>query len=186
MKYKTITPPAAPVISLADLREHLRVTEVAALQDSLILGWLEAAREYAQHYTSRCIGLQTIEIALDAFPAASILLAPGLVQSITSIVYTDTNGATQTIAPENYSLDDYGIEHWALPAMGYVWPDTQASANAVRVRYVAGDLPAAVRSALLLMVSDSFDNRGQELAKETREMHIGVNRLLDTVKTWYV
>jgi uncharacterized phiE125 gp8 family phage protein len=184
MKYKIITPPAAPVISLANLREHLRVTEAAALQDGLILDWLESAREYCQHYTSRCIGVQTVEMALDAFPTAAISLAPGPVASITSINYTDSNGATQTIAPENYILDDYGLDHWALPIADTQWPTAKDSANSVRVRYVAGDLPAPVRSAMLLMVGDSFDNRGQELPKEMRTMNIGVDRLLDTIKTW--
>jgi uncharacterized phiE125 gp8 family phage protein len=184
LKYKVITPPSAPVITLADLREHLRIEEVAAVQDSLILGWLDSAREYCQHYTQRAIGVQTIEIAIDAFPFGGIELAPAPVFSITSIKYIDASGSEQTVAPASYTVDDYGLQHWALPAASVAWPATLDAANVVKVRYQAGDVPDPVRSAMLLMVHDSFERRGNAVEKEVREVPLGVHALLDTVKSW--
>ena len=182
-RFKVITPPTQ-VITLADLREHLRVEEVAPAQDALIIAQLDAARDYAQHYTGAAIGSQTIEIALDCFPENGILLAPGPVNSITSIKYIDGTGAEQTIANTQYTLDDYGIKHWALPKAGTSWPTPLDAANSVKVRYVAGTLVPAVRSALLLLVGELFANREQTTAKEMGEVPIGVKHLLDTVKIW--
>lgn len=183
MKYKVITPPAQ-VITLAELREHLRVEEVAPAQDALIIAYLDAARDYAQHYTGTAIGSQTIEIALDCFPQNGILLAPGPAISITSIKYTDSTGATQTVANTLYTLDDYGMQHWVLPKSGISWPTPLDVANSVKAQYVAGALLPAVRSALLLHVGDLFANREQATAKEMGQVPIGVQHLLNTVKVW--
>jgi uncharacterized phiE125 gp8 family phage protein len=186
VKYKVITPPVAPVITLADLREHLRVEEASALQDGLILGWLEAAREYCQHYTQRAIGLQTIEIAIDEFPEASIALLPGPAISITSIKFINQIGVEQTLGNSLYTLDNYGIEHWVLPLSTTDWPVTLDAANVVKIVYKAGDIPAAVRAAMLLIVHDLFERRGEVSEVHLYKAPLSVNHLLDTVKSWSI
>lgn len=186
MKYKVITPPPQ-VITLAELREHLRVEEVAPTQDALIIGYLDAARDYAQHYTGTAVGSQTIEIAFDCFPENGILLAPGPASAITSIKYIDSTGVEQTIANTQYTLDDYGIQNWALPKSGTSWPTPLDVANSVKVRYVAGTLVPAVRAALLLHVGFVFANReAVNIGNITSELPLGVRALLDTVKVWGV
>ena len=186
MKYKVIQPPTQ-VITLAELREHLRVEEVAPAQDAMIIAYLDASRDYAQHYTGTAIGNQTIEIALDCFPENGILLAPGPVTSITSIKYIDSAGVEQTVANTLYTLDDYGMQHWALPKSGTSWPTPLDVANSVKVRYVAGTLAPAVRSALLLHVGFVFANReAVNIGNITSELPLGVRALLDTVKVWGV
>jgi hypothetical protein len=54
----------------------------------------------------------------------------------------------------------------------------------VKVRYVAGDLPAAVKSALLLTVGHLFENREASAPIALQELPLGVKSLLDTVKVW--
>ena len=185
MKYKVITPPAA-VLTTAELRLHLRLDDDNALEDSMLTALLESAREYAQHYTGRAIGVQTIEIAVDAFPEASIMLQPGPAISITSIKYLDAVGIERTITNTLYALDDYGLRNWALPAAGTTWPATADVANAVKVRYQAGSLPAAVRAALLLLVGHLYEHRENTVQTQINEVPIGVHALLDTVKDWTV
>lgn len=188
MGYKVITPVAAPVIALDVLRPHLKLDVIGGTthpDDALILGYLAAAREYAEHYTQRSIGAQTLELALDSFPDAGIELPLGAA-SITSIKYIDAAGVEQTILSTLYTLDDYSTKHWATPVAA--WPDTSAVANAVKVRYTTpAALPAAVTQALLLLTAHLYQNR--EAVNTDRgvvpgEVPLGVKALLDTVRHW--
>jgi uncharacterized phiE125 gp8 family phage protein len=175
MGLKVITP-ASDVLTLAQLRLHLRLISDPHPEDALLLANLAAAVQYCEHYTGRSIGEQTLELALDAFPSGPIELKQGPAISIESIKYLDSAGIEQTLSASAYTLDDYGLQHWAIAAGE--WPDTGGYANAVKVRYVAGNLPPAVQSALLLTVSDLYENRDQA------ELSRGACALLDTVKVY--
>lgn len=175
MGIKVITP-ASAVLTLAQLRLQVRLVGDPHPEDSLLQDCLSAAVQYAEHYTGRSIGTQTLELALDAFPAGPIALKQGPCTSIESITYLDAAGTVQTLSASAYTLDDYGMQHWAIAADA--WPATGSFANAVKVRYVAGFLPPAVQSALLLTVGDLFENR------EQTELSAGVCALLDTVKDY--
>lgn len=188
MAIKIITPVATEPVTLAELQAHLRLYVVAGVStdDAMIQAQLSAAREYAEHYTGRALAPQTLELALDAFPAGAIDLPGVPVTSITSIKYIDVAGAEQTLAVGTYSLNDYGITAKAERAFGTVWPGTQASANAVKVRYVAGYAvaPKAVKAALLLFVGHLFENRQEvnvNAAIKTEQIPMGVHALLNTV-----
>lgn len=184
MAFKVITPPAA-VLTLAELRLHLRADD-NALEDTFLEALLESARGYAEHYTGRAIGVQTIELALDAFPVGAVELPLSPATAIVSLKYIDTSNIEQTVTSTLYTLDDYGNSHWLLPAAGAVWPIAAPIANAVKVRYTAGSLPPTVRAALLLLVGHLYANRENTVMKEMREVPIGVHALLDTVKAWSV
>jgi uncharacterized phiE125 gp8 family phage protein len=185
MGFKVITPPAA-VLPLPELRLHLRIDDDTTTEDAMLTALLDSARGYAQHYTGRAIGVQTIELALDAFPLGAIQLPLSPVTALTTIKYLDTSNVEQTLSNTLYTLDDYGCSHWVLPAANAVWPITAPVANALKVRYTAGNLPATVRAALLLLVGHLYENRENTVPKEMREVPVGVHALLDTVKAWSV
>ena len=116
---KIIEAPAPPVIPLADIHSHLRLDLLGATthpDDVLLDGYLAAARDYAEHYTQRSIGAQTLEIALPAFPDSNIDLPLG-VASITSITYLDTAGTLQTLASNQYVLNEYSHISCAYPVI---------------------------------------------------------------------
>lgn len=182
MGVKVITPPnLATLITTADLRAHCN--SVAA-DDALLEGFRSAAHGYAEHYAGRAFGSQTLELALDEFPEGSIELPRGPVTSITSVKYIDEDGVEQTLDTSLYTLDDYGIQCWVVPAVDTEWPAIMEVANAVKVRYVAGDLPGAVRSAMLLTVGHLYANRESTAPMALQELPLGVKSLLDTVKVW--
>lgn len=183
MGIKVITP-AAQVISTANLRLNSRADPAETTEDGLFVGWLAAAVSMAEHYTGRSIGEQTLERALDAFPDGPIELPQGPVTSITSISYVDPAGTTQVLSNTLYVLDDYGLKAWALAKTGTEWPATEASANSVKVRYVAGDLNPAVITALNLLVANYFENREANTPIEQIPVPFGVTSLLNTAKIW--
>lgn len=183
---KVITAAARP-LTLAELRLHLRLDTVdgAHEDDALILAQLDAAVEYAQHNTGRAIGLQTLELALDAFPACGDIMLPlSPVISITSVKYTDINGTEQTVGSSNYALDDYSLQGRVVPAYAYVWPSTQSVPNAVRVRYVGGTVPSAFTAALKLIVGHLYQNREQGSTIEVKDIPLGVDAMLGTQRVY--
>jgi uncharacterized phiE125 gp8 family phage protein len=180
---KVITPPAQQ-IPTAELRLQSRADPEDTTEDGLFVGWLAAAVKLAQHQTQRSIGVQTLEIALDTFPCSAVVLPRGPVISITSIKYLDTAGVEQTLSGAEYSLDDYGLEASARLAFGTFWPTARSTPNAVKVRYQAGDLDPAVKTALFLAVAHWFENREASTDLSLVELPLGAKQLLDTVKVW--
>lgn len=185
MSYKIITP-AAAVIDMTTLKAHLRVDH--AFDDSIIGAYLSAAMAYAQHYTGVAIGEQEIELVLDGFPSGAISLPLAPASSLISVIYVDEAATEQTLSGSAYTLDNYGLSHWVLPAAGTEWPATYEAANVVRVRYMAGSaaLDAAVKAALMLLVGHLYETRQDATEKKLSSVPIGVNALLDTVKVWSV
>lgn len=188
MSIKIIAPPSA-LLTLEELRLHLKLDTTFGVHedDTLVAELLTAAHEYAEHYTSRSFGQQTLELALDAFPSGPIQLPRGPVTSIVSVTYVDTQQATIVLDGASYSLDDYLMPAWLAPAYSTDWPEALDVPNAVKVRYTAGasTLPSAVRAALLLLVGHLYENRqavssGAALTK----VPLGVEALLDTQRVW--
>lgn len=161
MGLKLITAPAAEPITAADI-----LTRIGVRSGDVLTADLEAlitsARQWVEEYTGRALIRQTWELALDAFPASAIQLPRPPVSSITSVTYADSAGVVQTLDPSGYSLDDYSLVNWLLPAYGASWPGTADAANAVKIRYVAGygatgsDVPAPIVNAITLIVGQSY------------------------------
>lgn len=155
--------PAATPVSVAEAKAHLRVEN--SDEDTLIAGLVNAATSHLDGWSGvlgRALVTQTWRQDFDAFSRKMRLpLFP--VASVTSVTYRDANGATQTVAAENYSLlaDERGA------FVGLVWdfdpPILYDDGPAVSVTYVAGtaaaDVPAAIKHAILLMVGHWFANR---------------------------
>lgn len=163
MTTKLITGPAVEPISLAEAKAHLRVDSDA--EDALIGLLIASARQAAEHETGRALITQTWELVLDAFPSAEIEIPAAGVASIASVKYLDGAGDEQTVSASAYVLDAESVPAYVLPASGYEWPGTADSANAVRVRYVAGfgaaaaDVPASIRHWMLLHIGTAYAQR---------------------------
>jgi uncharacterized phiE125 gp8 family phage protein len=187
MGIKVITP-ASAVLTLAEMRLHLRLDTVGGVHpdDTLISSLLSSAVQYCEHYTQRSVGSQTLELALDAFPDGPISLPKGPLQSVTSVSYVNTAGTTTTLSNTLYAIDDYGLEAWLITKYGTSWPDTEGSANCVKVRYVAGSIEPAVKSAILLILAHLYENRENSSVLQLKSLPMGVDSLLDTVKAWSI
>lgn len=184
MSFKVVTPVATEPVTLAEAKLHLRVD--AADEDTLITGLITAAREFAEHYTGRALAPQTLEMALDKFPADGIDLDMPPVATITSVKYTDTAGVEQTVLATDYALSLYGDSRRLTLAYGKSWPSTRDIANAVRIVYVTGytTAPKAVKAAILLLIGHLYENRQDVSTLKAEEIPNGAKSLLNTVKVW--
>lgn len=189
MALKLITAPASEPVTLAEAKLHLRVETGVTDDDAWITATIQAARERAEHITNRAFITQTWELALDAFPAAEIKLPKPPLASITSVSYTDSAGVDQTLSNTLYTPDLYSTPGWLLPAYGTSWPATRASANAVRVRYVAGygaaaAVPQGIKNWMLLVIGQLYAERGTIGQPGVIGELPYVDRLLDAYRVW--
>lgn len=102
MTYKLITPPSEEPLTLTEVKLHLRVENTD--DNALITALIVAAREQAESITARALCTQTWELVLDAFPEACVL-RHSPVQSVTSVDYIDTDGASQSLTLTDTLLD---------------------------------------------------------------------------------
>lgn len=175
MAHKVITPPGVvPVISLVDLRAHLRLDALGVPpthpEDGLILSYLNDARAYAEDFIEAALTPQVWEMAFHGFLADGLELEGGSVAEVVSVTYVDGAGVVQPLAPSGYALDTYAQPNRLWPAIqNSPWPATSPVVNAVRVRYKVGmePLPGSVRAALLLMVGSAYVNREEITATQT-------------------
>lgn len=189
MALKLITAATALAVSLIEAKAHLRVD--TSDDDTLITAMITAATEAAEQMTGRAIMPQTWDLTLDVFPF-DIELTRVPVASITSVIYTDTNGAEQTLSQSAYSLhnyDDFGSAY-VSPIYDTEWPATRDQANAVKVRYVAGyanaaAVPEPIKAWIKLQVGAMYENREAEVVERGVAISLGfADRILDRFKVW--
>ncbi len=193
MTLKLVTAPAAEPITLTEAKLHLRVEHT--VDDDLITALIQAARERAEHLLGRALITQTWARVLDAFPPNEIELGMPPVQSITSVVYIDGDGDSQTMASTDYSLDTTTAPGWLLMAESLsAWPTTLDTANAVTVTFVAGygasgaSVPAAIRAWMKLEIGTLYKHREAIVAGvSVSDLPGGFHeRLLDPYRQWRV
>lgn len=191
MSYKTTIQPSTEPVTLAQAKFQCRVDFDDENNDAYITSLIKPARQAAEHRTNRALMTQTVQLVLPAFPCGDFALPVSPVQSITSIVYLDASGASQTLAGSVYALDNTGegINYVRLKN-GQHWPSTLDQFNAVTVTFVAGwasadEVPATVKQWILMAIHTMYENRGSVGMTQVYELpgHF-CQSLLDTVKVW--
>lgn len=104
---------------------------------------IPALTRRAESLTGRVFIARDLELVLNGFPVAEVDLQLPMVSSIKSVKYVDTAEEQQTLATDRYTLDGDSLPSFLLPARGMAWPETLATAGAVRIRFTAGYGPAA-------------------------------------------
>ena len=162
--YVVVTPPAAEPITVAQAKDHLRVT--IDDDDTPIGEIIEGARTRAEEYSGYSIMPQTLRLDLNCFPAAgkAIEIDHGPIRSITSVGYVDVNGDSQTWDSAEYQVQLGGRPGLLKPASGLVYPSTQVDTfAAVQVTFEAGYADAtkvikSLRRAIYFLVGHYYAN----------------------------
>jgi uncharacterized phiE125 gp8 family phage protein len=185
-------------LSLSEAKAHLRVD--ISDEDASILGYVKTARRNLEWKYARALVQQTLVLGLDEFPWQTgpwlpayqtrgvIELRPP-VQTLTSITYVDSAGATQTMSALNYRLEKDSEPGRVTPVIGQVWPATAALPNAVLVEYVSGaasaDLvPDDIKQAVRLLLGHYYLNR-EQVVTDTRVMSVELARSVDDLMAPY-
>lgn len=172
----TITTPAsAEPVSLAEAKAHLRVDHTD--EDTPIGVVIAAARAHIEKYCGQRFAGQTLTAKCDSFSDFA-RLEDGPINSITSVVYLDENGDSQTLSTDVYELRADGIEASIVLKYEQTWPAIRLGSQ-ITVVMVAGhsSAPADVKAAMLLLIGHLYANR-ESVAEPLAVLPMGVDALL--------
>ena len=183
-----VTSATSEPISLAEAKDHLRVTSDD--DDQLIRSYVKAATEYCEQQVpgSRAFIQQTWDWKLHEFPGDSFELPRPPMQSLTTVKYYATSASTglTTLSSMAYIVHS----PTSMPGMierhpnGAAWPSHGDRADAVQVRFVAGysTVPEQVKHAVRLVVGAMYEQRSAVLSgTSSKEIEFGVKSLLGSI-----
>lgn len=165
-----VVPPIAPVVTLEDVKMHLRWDDNDGL-DALLLGYIDAATTYVEQATRRSLGRQTLRISADSFRRIELLRPP-----FVSIVDVSYAGEALDHAADFYVTDDMVPRLIAYSRVSdYCWNRTpNEGPPPASVTYVAGYevVPQSLKAAIMLQVqllADRFDTNEKADLERTRD-----------------
>jgi uncharacterized phiE125 gp8 family phage protein len=177
MMLKLLTPPPFEPLTLAEIKEYMRVDHDD--EDAAIARCFSAAVGFADGldgFLQRALIDQTWQLTLDAFPVHEIQIPlPPLIE-IVNVFYDDPGGIQQVVDPGQYSVDAISEPSWIVPVGN--WPSTFNGINSVRVVYRAGyvdasvspnigEVPEDIKQALLVYAISLYDERGVAVIGQT-------------------
>jgi uncharacterized phiE125 gp8 family phage protein len=144
-------------IEAEDAIAHVRAQ--GAGDDVEIAAMVATARAVVESRTGTKLFTQTVTLQTDDWADLGALpVAP--VQSITSVTYTDTDGASQTLGGSVYEARLYGLEPAIVLKYNQTWPTIRQGSQIVVVAVVgygaAGTQPPETLHAMRLIVADLY------------------------------
>lgn len=152
INYKIKTGPTLLPVSLAYVKEHSKIDYTD--EDTVLLGYLNAAIAYAEKYLSYGLMTQTIVQTYDDWPDCFILaMRPN---SITRITYIDENEESQTFLASNYAYTTTKVPGEIFLKKDKSYPTALARPEAITVEYETGytdadDVPHGIKQAICLL-----------------------------------
>lgn len=169
-------------ITLTEAKAQLR--ESSSDNDAMITALIIEAREEIEADTWRALVPTTKVVQLRGFPVAEVgafgLVNPSPLQivlprpplvSITSIMYLDANGASQSYDVGTLRVDIRHQPGTIEPPHNTPWPETRDDPGAVVITYVCGyanaaAVPQMLKQAMLLLISELYEHaEPNELSK---------------------
>ena len=138
MPYTTIfTAPAHEPVTLDELKDQLGIPLDNTDHDALLWRNIRAARTAAEDFTHSYLVERTPDFTIDRFPAGNTIRLPGgQLQSITSLIYTDSDDAATTWATTNYFAHTAPEPGELVLEEGISWPSvTLKPKGGIVIRY---------------------------------------------------
>lgn len=184
--------PPSPFVTTAEAKKHLLVehSDDDGYIDVLVkaaTGWLDGPGGWL----GRALGRQTLQLAMCSWPSSisgfwdfELPFRPVDDDSV-AISYLDANLQEQPVMNTNYRVHQGNI----LLSSGYRFPVTGRADDAVRIQYEAGypegEVPAPIKVAVLMLVSQWFNNRTPVVVGATVEaLPFAVDALLSPYRVY--
>ena len=174
----TGTPDLNSIITVAQLKEHLRVDHTD--EDTLIEALRDAAIAWIEDICNTRLGDVSAVGYIDYFYNARFPIGP--VNSIASVTYTDTANQTATLPTAKYWFD---IKTKSARITWDNVPDLYDDTfNAVQINmnvgYAEADIPQPLIHAIRLLVGHLYENRQEVVAGggTVRELPLGIHSLV--------
>jgi uncharacterized phiE125 gp8 family phage protein len=188
MTTRLISAPAALAVDIADAREALGMERADSSMDGRLIRWLKGIIAAAEHETGRAFITQNWRLTLDSFPEAEDGGAGSFRLNHAPLASIDTDGAQQTLDPQDYTADTVSEPGYAVPAEGTTWPAEADRINAVWVDFTAGygasheSVPENVKLYILAKLVELIDP-ATKVERATPQTTF-IDHLLDSVKVY--
>lgn len=151
MKTIVLVAPTVEPITLDEAKEQLRIEAAFTLDDDYISALISAARDRCENYCNQFFTAQDISILYKGvIPALVCLPYPNL--TVTSVTYTDSDNAQQTVDSGNYIVDPVNQTITFTSTFSSINYQVQAT-TAAPVQIVG------VQHAIKLIVTDLYELR---------------------------
>lgn len=192
------TPTVEP-ITLTEAKLHLRLATTVTLaeayttEDDLLEALIQAAREQAEAYTGRSLVVQNRTYYPGTWPSGESMPLPyPPLQSVTGVYYmVDGDTVETTMSSDDYDVDTRSEPGAVVLKTSESWPtDTLRPMSPIRVAYVAGygvaaDIPASIRAAIKMILTDLYEHRGEVvLGVSVGRIDRAIKALLDPYRMW--
>ena len=161
---KLVTEAAGSVVTLSELKEHLRWPSTDTSEDTTMNRKLNAAIGDFKDFTGRPILAETWRMLFDTFES-QVTLSKAPVDTATIVVkYYDEDNALQTLSSSEYKIIDGGDMGMTTILFDGNIPSIYDKPQAVYVDYEAGwdTVPARVVAGILEMAADYFEYRSSD------------------------
>ena len=180
MATKVISIDGEEPIEFQDAKDYLVVEHKK--HDRFIEFLIRASRDFVEREIDQDLIQKTRALYLVSFPA-SIEMFDGPVQSITSIVYKDSNGQQQTLDANTYTLDNVSqpsVLHFDSR------PSTCSCPNNIVITYVSGlpqdDVPESAIQMMYLTLGTWYEEKQNDAMGNLKELSLGTSRLRELLK----
>lgn len=146
--------------------------------DSDIAGLIAAARGYVESYLGSPLISRTVTVKCNRFADfAAFPVVP--LSSVSGITYVDGAGSTQTLSTSVYEVRSDGLTASIALKNDQSWPDIQTGSR-ITVTAVVGysSVPDEIKHAILLLISQWYDNRAAASDRPLIEVPHAVEALL--------
>lgn len=187
---RTIAPATTPV-SLAEVKDHLRVT--SSDEDTYLEGLIAAAVSHvdAEGELGRAMITQTWAQWVSQAPGW-VQLRIGPFQALVSVQYYDATGTLQTATLSDFETWLDGDFVICKPKDGFNWPEADDRPDAIKITYRAGfgdtaaSVPAGVRHALLILIEHWYQHRGAVTSEGVSDLPLAFDALIGNERVgWY-
>lgn len=158
------------LLSVADLKATRRVSH--SQEDTLYGDAIEEAFDYfdAKGWLNRAVLTQTWKAYPQKWDTVIELPFPPL-QSVTSITYTDADGATQTLSTDVYGVSTKGVFGQVYLKTDQTFPDLYTDPDPITITFVCGygaaaAVPNGIRKAIKLLAVHYFENQSQTFPEQ--------------------
>lgn len=166
------TAPATEPVTLAQVKEYLKLDSAYTDEDTLLNTLIASARIFIENRIGRSIISQVRTQYMDEFgfcDEIGLLFGPLISVgdlTVKSVKYYDTNDTLQTISSSDYWIDSTSD----IPriVIKNSWPSIKSRPNAVQIEFNAGyatteaGVPKDIKDAMFYYIAQRYENRVPE------------------------
>ena len=162
---------ATVAVATCDFGVSIIKSAATSTEDDYFESLITAARQRIEDWLGRALITQTWYFYYDRFPSGDrFTLEMGTLQSVTSVTYTDSDDDDTVIAATVYEANTAAIPGEVMLKHNQSWPTpTLKTVNPIVIEAVVGygataaSVPENVRQALMILVQDMYEQRGETI-----------------------